>query len=1346
MTINNHLVSETSNSIIKVSSSCPSTNPNSRSASYSSPSSKKVISPRASNMKRVEQGLIQYFSSSKFILYFEIAPFWIFSLNKSFCAEIHFPEFKNFHSLALELSKSIQGPAIEKILLHHFGKSILSFGTSSSVNSNTITLINGSIPFAENIVFVKNIRDSWLFIADTVIRHRKLPATVLNIHRARHSVFGGPTSSELIWASSLSSFLPVSTTMRRNIGDFIKYSLRLKPVDMPPPSYAVDYQSLLPIGMINRPIVYPSTFTRTGYGIRPLSSEELCFVFGLPALFLKFVDENIFPFPPVQVSSSILKQFLGCITSPSNIRRNASTCIPTPLPVPDDSVTYLENLKLILPPAWKQNKRSTEKAAKSDDAEVDYSLWNDRILSIWPVFRAALTPLRALVMRYQKRKLYLEFRSYLRSTYSQVYLDYLKLRFSLYRVLFSTKRAKGGLFKDLLTQSSVAMTKKSKNDHLSKSNTNLLHFSSQLQMKKFDKLSQDIIHGTQSLKSYLGSDYFSWSNGSTLLFWRWHPNLRNISKLGFQPQISGILPTNKRPARTPSKEVYEKLYSKILKGINRSYLKFIPSWKVKNLIDYFAVPKADDIRMVQNGSSCGLNESVWSSNFWLPMASSMLRVLGYNYKSVDIDLGEMFLNFPLAPHLIPYSVMDITPFRNKVLESYSTNDLPDKKKVYVANTRCWMGFRPSPEWSCRFYYLAEEFIRGNEADPNNPLHWSEIKLNLIGNKDYNPSLPNVMKWNGVYNRIAGDIKAFVDDLRALGWSLDHAWEIAHLIASRLQYLGIQDAPRKRRIDNGPWAGCIYISTDTKVQRTVTVDKWTKGKGYIEDLNDLIYVKGLTKLNFKYLEKIRGYLCHLAMTFNILFPYLKGFHQTLCSYLPKRNEDGWKIRDLEWLGYLEEEKASGRMSEKEMDTLLNFKYDPKDRPESINLLPRFFTCLEALTLFFEVKDPPIITERSSEVNLLVYGFVDASKSGFGASIDYDNLVRYRIGIWGVDEQSESSNYREFANLVETLEQEFTEGRLKNQMVIMATDNSTVEAAIFKGNSTSKKLFDLVVRFRVLELKSSCNFIVTHVSGVRMQLQGTDGISRGNLMEGISLGRSMLHFCPWGISALKRCSKLKPWLLDTFGSKLEILKPSDWFSRGHDHWGGYYDNQGFYRLNIKPGLFLWEPPPTAADAAIEEIRKARLKRRSSGHIIVIPKLATTLWLKQVYKAADIVLTIPPIHEFWDSNMCESLVVALLFPYSRSFPWQVRSTPKLIAASREMRSLFKESPMANRIFLRKFYLCTTRLLTLQPCVVRRVLYFESKCKVPLSQSRGFDRGTDGREPRSTKNSTGVGKEVEK
>ena len=476
-------------------------------------SSSNVISSHIPE-KKIEQGLIQFFSPSKFVCYFETIPFWIFSLHASFCDEINFPEFTDFESLSSCLEKPSTGRIIVLIMRVHFELSAFSFGTSSTLNSNTITLINGSIPFAENIIFVKNILQAWLFVSDSVVRYRKLPSSTLDVHRARHLVFGGPTTAETLWASSIHSFAPTSTSMRRNIGDFVKYAIRPSPVDMPPPPYAVHFESLLPIGKLSNPIVYPSTFTRTGYGQRALSNNELSFVFGFSSEFADLVEENIFPVPPVQVSSSLLKQFLGCLDKPSNVNRNASLILPTPLPVPDTAVTYLEKLKIVLPPTWKQDKLSTEKTAKSDDAEVDYSLWNDRILALWPMFGPALTSLRSLVMRYQKRKLFLEFCAYLHDTYGQVYEDYLEHYFLLYKGLFIFKRAEGVLFKE-----SSALVRKSSFDS-QKSPFSKETILSNLKTKRFSKLLQDIRYGTQALQSYLGADYFSWNKGSTLLFWR----------------------------------------------------------------------------------------------------------------------------------------------------------------------------------------------------------------------------------------------------------------------------------------------------------------------------------------------------------------------------------------------------------------------------------------------------------------------------------------------------------------------------------------------------------------------------------------------------------------------------------------------------------------------------------------------------------------------------------------------------------------------------------------------------------------------------------------------------------
>ena len=214
----------------------------------------------------------------------------------------------------------------------------------------------------------------------------------------------------------------------------------------------------------------------------------------------------------------------------------------------------------------------------------------------------------------------------------------------------------------------------------------------------------------------------------------------------------------------------------------------------------------------------------------------MTRSLSYNFKAVDMDLGEMFPNFPLHHSMRKLFGLDLTPFRHDIRKAFGS--IPAQQKRFSATwSRLCFGWNESPEQAVTFYYLAEEFARGKHTDENNPLRWDKVVLNMIGNKDYNPALPNVYKWDSINNRIAGELLAYIDDLRALGFSLEHAWLIARWIASKLQYLGIQDAARKRRIDNGPWAGGVYNACNQEITKTVTQPKRDKGQQYVRDLLD-----------------------------------------------------------------------------------------------------------------------------------------------------------------------------------------------------------------------------------------------------------------------------------------------------------------------------------------------------------------------------------------------------------------------------------------------------------------------------------------------------------------------------
>jgi hypothetical protein len=91
----------------------------------------------------------------------------------------------------------------------------------------------------------------------------------------------------------------------------------------------------------------------------------------------------------------------------------------------------------------------------------------------------------------------------------------------------------------------------------------------------------------------------------------------------------------------------------------------------------------------------------------------------------------------------------------------------------------------------------------------------------------------------------------------------------------------------------------------------------------------------------------------------------------------------------------------------------------------------------------------------------YGFGNASLGGFGATVEWPGGLHGRFGIWGMDIEDQSSNYRELYNLVKTVEEEAEEGHLKDKELWIFTDNSTAGSCFFKGGLTSKLLHKLVL---------------------------------------------------------------------------------------------------------------------------------------------------------------------------------------------------------------------------------------------------------------------------------------------
>jgi hypothetical protein len=596
-----------------------------------------------------------------------------------------------------------------------------------------------------------------------------------------------------------------------------------------------------------------------------------------------------------------------------------------------------------------------------------------------------------------------------------------------------------------------------------------------------------------------------------------------------------------------------------------------------------------------------------------------------------------------------------------------------------------------------------------------------------------------MKWNLSTNSIAGDILAFVDDLRASGCTPEQAWQIARQVASRLQYLGTQDAPRKRRPPvraPGAWAGCVYSSVATKkISQSVVQSKWDRARAEIKELIDHHHASSTDPLfRYKRLEEIRGFLCHLAMTFETITPYLKGFHLTLAAHHPKRNAEGWKLSPREWDACIWGKASEGSFSVEEAQSFSEVGHDtpppeskynktsqpannkgPTKPPLFIRPVERLKSDLEALDALFNSDAPTEVLLRADRVYSILHGFADASGTGFGSTTLGEDGIAYRIGTWESDVDDASSNFREFENVVCALEEEGEQGNLDDAIMFLCTDNSTVEAGLAKGNSSSQKLFEPVLRVRLLQMRCTCSVVATHVSGKRMVAQGTDGVSRGHLKEGVTTGEDMLSFIPLHLSAVQRSEKLRGWMQSWLGIQAEFLEPEDWFERDHDHDGGSKDGKGFWRTKTRPGTFVWTPPPAAADVALEELRKARIKRQDSLHVVVVPCLLKSEWFRQLYKTCDLVFDVPPGSDCWPTNMCEPVVIGIVFPFLSRAPWQLRRTPKMFQVARTMREMWEVGDVAAGHFLRQLLLDHAKLSCVPANVVRQMLYFKRGREIP-------------------------------
>ena len=277
--------------------------------------------------------------------------------------------------------------------------------------------------------------------------------------------------------------------------------------------------------------------------------------------------------------------------------------------------------------------------------------------------------------------------------------------------------------------------------------------------------------------------------------------------------------------------------------------------------------------------------------------------------------------------------------------------------------------------------------------------------------------------------------------------------------------------------------------------------------------------------------------------------------------------------------------------------------------------------------------------------------DAGGNAKGVAVVELHGVSYEAGAWNVEWRNKSSNAREAENLTDRIERLVLEKALEHHEIFVFTDNSVFEGCYYKGHSISEELSDRVFHLHKAERDGGFILRVLHISGKRMKASGVDGLSRGDLTEGMIAGE--IHSCSYRLTAEPTTSQGVSCQHGSGaggprGYRLKMIE---------------VDKDNMFELKSLHVARLWMLPPAAMEVALELLTEDRLAHPHWPHVFLVAHLMTHLWRRDLGKEADILFNIPAGVPFWGARLYEPLTVAILFPLSHvpsyTGPWVVKGT---------------------------------------------------------------------------------------
>ncbi len=509
--------------------------------------------------------------------------------------------------------------------------------------------------------------------------------------------------------------------------------------------------------------------------------------------------------------------------------------------------------------------------------------------------------------------------------------------------------------------------------------------------------------GYDAIHRCADATWFEWPKGLAPLFWNWGPQYQREVCDG-QPHFmtgSPEKPFMRKQSRAKDPLKHELMWEKVVQVRQWNYIR--PGGVVSGT-HYFCIDKGTtDIRMVYNGTSCGLNAFLHAPHYGLLSVKHTLRALREGYYQCDLDVGEQFLNYKLHESLRELSGVDIREVRSRgPLDAQWEASRGDNWERWERN---WMGLRDSPYRSLQWQARLKLEVYGDQRLRSNPFHWERVVLNLPGLTGYRADLPWVMKlrWDG---DLAAEVFVYVDNGRPTGPTEFLTWQAGRAYGAGCTRRGVQDASRKRTSPShtpGPWAGTVTHTDKGRLSGMVSQEKWDRTKHLIQEMGEMVAGDHLA---LGRLLQIRGFLMYVVRTYPWINPYMKGLHLTIDSWRPYRAADGYKLRGKELDNALtwgqEEDLPCWRSQEDsgEGGTHVPSLTRDEEPPLEVKAVPRFAQDLAYLTQLTEADFPPRQLYRAKHSTaLFVVGNASGKAKGAVVVTQYGLDYESRVWSWG-----------------------------------------------------------------------------------------------------------------------------------------------------------------------------------------------------------------------------------------------------------------------------------------------------------------------------------------------------------